>query len=64
MTVDLPGRVICDMISYTRAFALQSPPIEKGGYIQTDNLITWDRNTNTVTQIAGSPVDLCKIYYY
>lgn len=58
----LSGQCISDAISYTRAFALQNPPVEKGGYLQTDDRIVWDAATNTVTHIAGEPIDLTRIY--
>ena len=35
VTLHLPGKVIADMVSYTRAPALLKPPVEKGGYLQT-----------------------------
>ena len=60
--VDLPGRVIGAMVSHTRAFALQKPPVEKGGYLQADDGLLWDAATNTVLQIGGSPLDPDRVY--
>ncbi len=62
VVVNLPGRVIAECITYTRQFALNNPPVEKGGYIQTDDSIVWDEQENQVLCIAGSPVDLNRIY--
>jgi len=58
----LPGRVIGEMVSYTRAFALQTPPVEKGGYLQSDDSLDWEASTNTVKSIGGRPLDPDRIY--
>ncbi len=39
VSVFLPGKVISDAIAHTRAFALSTPPVEKGSYLQTDDQI-------------------------
>ena len=60
--VDLPGRVIAAMVCHTRAFALQKPPVEKGGYLQADDGLIWDAATNTVSQIGGELIDPDRVY--
>ena len=60
--VDLPGRVIDAMVSHTRAFALQKPPVEKGGYLQTDDGVRWDAASNAVLAISGAPLDPDRVY--
>jgi len=62
VTLELPGGVICDMIEYTRAFALQNPPIEKGGYLQADDEVFWDNKKNQVLQLNGQPVKRNQMY--
>jgi hypothetical protein len=59
----LPGWLICEMISYCRQFALQSPPIVKGCYMQTDDGVSWDEETNTVSKIGFREIaDPNKLY--
>ena len=58
----LPGEVINKCVSYTRGFALQKPPIEKGGFLQTDDGILWDHITNTVLNIRGKPLNPTQLY--
>lgn len=60
--VSLPGQVLCEMISYSRAFAMQSPPIEKGAFLQTCSHVKWDHTTNTVTELCGKPVEAERLY--
>jgi len=60
--VDIPGAVCKDMIEFTRGFALQSPPVAKGGFIQADDRCLWDRETNQVLEIDGAPIVLDKMY--
>lgn len=60
--VMLPGRVINEMISYTREFGLRSPPIEKGGYLQCDDRLRWDKEKNFVKLINKEPLDLEYLY--
>ena len=60
--LDLPGKVCAEMIQYTRSYALQNPPVAKGGYIQTDDLVVWDRDANAVIEINGAPLQPDKIY--
>ena len=64
VVLNLPGQVCADMISHTRAYALQSPPVAKGGYIQTDDGVVWDRESNKVLQINGMPLQVDRIYRY
>jgi|LauGreSBDMM110SN_4_FD.fasta_scaffold11213_2 2',3'-cyclic-nucleotide 2'-phosphodiesterase (5'-nucleotidase family)/Ca2+-binding EF-hand superfamily protein len=62
VAINLPGQVLSDMITYTRGFALQNPPVEKGGYIQTDDSIEWDSTTNRVLKVANEDFDCNRIY--
>ena len=47
---------------YVAAFALTTPPIEKGAYCQCDDRISWNSEDNKVTAIGGAPVVLDKMY--
>jgi hypothetical protein len=58
----LPGWLICKMISYCRSFALETPPVMKGCYMQTDDAVKWDRDTNAVLQIGGEAVEMDRLY--
>lgn len=60
--VPLPGRVINEVVAFTRQFALQDPPVEKGMYAQLDDGMTWSKETNAVLTIAGAPLEPEKIY--
>jgi Ca2+-binding EF-hand superfamily protein len=60
--IPLPGRIINETVRFTRQFALQDPPVEKGSYMQLDDNMKWDEATNTVTHIGGQPFDPDKIY--
>lgn len=62
VTVNIPGKVLCDMITFTREFGLRTPPVEMGGYLQTDDGVEWSAETNTVVKIAGQPVNPDRIY--
>jgi len=60
--VPLTGEVVQAAIAWSRRLSLQDPPLETGGYLQTDDGITWDRETNTVTHIGKEPIDLARTY--
>lgn len=60
--VKLPGRVVAEMVSYTRSFALEDPPIAKGGYLQTCDRFLWNGTTNTIEELCGEPVGAEKMY--
>lgn len=62
VVINLPGQVLSDMITYTRGFALQNPPVEKGGYIQTDDGIEWDSSTNRVLKVCNQEFDCTRSY--
>jgi len=62
VNIELPGSVITNMIEYTRAFALQEPPVEKGGYLQTDDDIIWNSKKNKVIEINRNPVKPDQLY--
>lgn len=34
VVVRAPGTVLSDLLAFSRRFALQDPPVEKGGYLQ------------------------------
>lgn len=34
VVVHAPGTVLSDLLAFSRRFALQDPPVEKGGYLQ------------------------------
>lgn len=40
VVVHAPGAVLSDLLAYSRRFALQEPPVEKGGYLQVALLVT------------------------
>jgi 2',3'-cyclic-nucleotide 2'-phosphodiesterase (5'-nucleotidase family)/Ca2+-binding EF-hand superfamily protein len=56
-TMYIPGSVCAAMICHTREYALRNPPISKGGYIQCDDKVKWDSETNTVLEINGKPLE-------
>jgi Ca2+-binding EF-hand superfamily protein len=56
------GLVINEVVAFTRQFALQDPPVEKGMYTQLDDGMTWSKETNTVLTIDGAPLEPDKIY--
>ncbi|KAJ3070623.1 hypothetical protein HDU98_006352, partial [Podochytrium sp. JEL0797] len=58
----LPGRVINAIVAFSRAPALQTPPIEKGGYMQSCDAIKWDPVSNRVISIHGEPLDPERLY--
>ena len=62
MVINLPGDVINKSVAYTRGFALRKPPVEGGGFIQSDDSVEWDAATNTVVSIGGRPLDLQRMY--
>ena len=58
----MPGKVISEVVAFTRQFALQDPPVEKGMFAQLDDCMAWDASTNTVTRCRNAPMDLEKMY--
>ncbi|KAI9309931.1 Metallo-dependent phosphatase-like protein [Obelidium mucronatum] len=58
----LPGRVINDVLSFSRAAALENPPVEKGGYMQSCDAIVWDPIENQVVSINGEPLEMNRLY--
>jgi 2',3'-cyclic-nucleotide 2'-phosphodiesterase (5'-nucleotidase family)/Ca2+-binding EF-hand superfamily protein len=60
--VPLPGKLINEVVAFTRKWAVQDPPVEKGCYMQIDDKMKWDAETNTVTHIGGKPLDPERIY--
>jgi hypothetical protein len=62
VVINLPGSLVANAIQFSRQPALSTPPVEKGGYLQCDDHIDWDRGTNTVLAIAGEPLIPDKVY--
>ncbi|KAI8617574.1 Metallo-dependent phosphatase-like protein [Chytriomyces sp. MP71] len=62
ITLELPGHVIADMVKFSRAPALQNPPVEKGGYLLVCDQVTWDSASNQVLDIAGKPLGKDRMY--
>lgn len=60
--INLPGSIIADIISYSRAKSLLSIPIQMGYYMQTDSYIEWDATSNTVLRIGKKLLDKNQIY--
>jgi Ca2+-binding EF-hand superfamily protein len=60
--VPLPGKVVNEVVAFTRRFALLDPPVEKGMFAQLDDGMTWSRETNRVLTIGGKPLDDEKVY--
>lgn len=60
----LPGRIINDMVVYSRSFAIKDPPPKKmpGCFLQMDDRMTFDDTARAVTHINGQPLDPDKIY--
>ena len=52
--VDMPGRVISDIVAYTRSFSFQNPPVEYGGFMQVHPVTT---HAGTLPCLAFSGVD-------
>jgi hypothetical protein len=40
----------------------QEPPLDKGGFLQCDDGVVWDRATNAVTHIDHQPLDPERLY--
>lgn len=62
VVVQLPGKVIVNAISFSRVNASKEPPVEYGGYLQCDEGIVWNAETNTVTAIKGQPIQAEQLY--
>lgn len=60
--IPLPGKIINETVRFTRQHAIADPPVEKGSYMQLDDGMIWDAATNSVTHIAGEPIELDKLY--
>eukprot|EP01035_Chromulina_nebulosa_P028017 gene28017-36915_t len=50
VVLKVPGKVIADAVSFSRLKA------RKRGYLQTDDKLQWDAETNVVTAINGQPI--------
>lgn len=60
--VPLPGKVVSEIVAFTRSFAAQSPPVEKGMYAQLDDGMDWSAGEQKVLTIGGQPLEEDKIY--
>ena len=58
VNIELPGSVICESIEYTRIGFLSGT----GGYLQTDENISWNSKKNNVKEINGLPVKKDQMY--
>ena len=64
VVLELPGRVISDSVSFTRARSLLSPPQEMGMYLQVDRgtKVRLVDEKYVVTHIADRPMEPEKLY--
>jgi len=53
----LPGKVIAEMVQFSRKYSLLDPPNPKGAYLQIDDSIECDSN-NCVLSINGEVINL------
>ncbi len=60
--VPLPGKVVDEVIRYSRMNARKCPPVEVGGYLQVDDQVVLDSAADTIASIAGEPFDPERIY--
>jgi hypothetical protein len=43
---------------------LETPPVQKGAFLQTCSNVMWDAATNKVQLLAGQPVESDKMYVF
>ena len=61
--VPLPGKVVVDLVAYSRRFAAQDTPLAKGCYLQLCNNLNCDEaDPLKLTHICGQPVDPDRLY--
>mmetsp|Transcript_34608 Transcript_34608/g.98060 ORF Transcript_34608/g.98060 Transcript_34608/m.98060 type:complete len:704 (+) Transcript_34608:873-2984(+) len=60
--VEMPGRVLSDIVAYTRSFASKDPPVEYGGFMQIDDGMRFCDKTFCVTHVKNKPIDYDKSY--
>jgi len=60
--VKLPGTVINDYVSYSRAGIFKTPKVESALFVQMDDHMEWDAKTNRVTHVAFEPIKEKKMY--
>lgn len=58
VVVSFTGRVVRDVVRVSRSHA----PLESGSFLQVDDRVVIDPQTNEVTHIAGAPIDLDREY--
>lgn len=62
VVIPMSGAEVKHTLEFSRRKALLTPPEESGGYQQTDDKIQWTSETNTLTHVAGKPIELEKVY--
>ena len=62
LTLPLPGWVIDSAVTTSRAPALETPPVSKGGFLQLDDGIVWDGQTNHIVEICNKPFKSERLY--
>jgi len=60
--VEMPGRVVSDIVAYTRSGAFKSPAVEYGGFMQMDDEMRFCEETMQVTHIRNEPIDMDATY--
>jgi Ca2+-binding EF-hand superfamily protein len=60
--VQLPGKLLEDVINDSRSKARQNPPVTSGGYIHTCNNIDFDEEKQKIISVQGEPLDPERLY--
>ncbi|KAL7571301.1 hypothetical protein ACA910_008953 [Epithemia clementina (nom. ined.)] len=59
----IPGHVLQAMLVHSRQGALQTPPVERGGYLHTCTNICYNHRTQTIERIGSEPFDPTQEYW-
>lgn len=62
LALEIPGKVIEDVINYSRRHARLDPPITSGGYLQHCDGIEYDNDTQKILSIQGEVFDPERCY--
>lgn len=62
VSVMIPGSVLEETVAHSRQWARQSPPIAKGGYLQTCNNVQFNDETQCIETIGREPFDPDRLY--